>query len=326
MKRWKLLLLVGCLVAAGQAQADDVRSTYDDIFGPEEKKVLATRGPSDDAAFAAKLVESAKLVTDTPQLQIFLCDKAYEFGIKTPAGYAAATDATKFLQQLAPDRKNQVAQRLLNIHELQYARGRGDKRREAGKALLAHLVIVAENKMAEDKAGEAVKLYRKALVIASSVKSPDKKEIADKSKVAADHHQGDLEIARLEETLKETPDDRTTAKRLLKIHLVEKGDQKRAAALLKDIGPDEALHKYVPLAADDPAGIPVEVCLQLARWHASLAKRHRQDKDARTGRPMLRALSRRVQQGRRLSCQGGRRVGENRETARRAGRRAFAPA
>ena len=271
MKRWKLFLLLGCLVAGVTARADGIQVTYDEIFGEQEEKVLATRGPSDDAAFAAKLLEAARTVTDTPKFQLFLCDKAYEFGIKAPVGYVAAAEATKFMQQLAPDRKDQAAQRLLKICELQYSRGRGGEKREAGKAFLAHLVVAAEGKMAEDKAGEAIKLYRKALLIASFVKSPDKEEIAAKSKVAADHHKANLEIARLEKTLKETPDDRTAAKRLLKLHLVEKGNQKKAAALLKSVGPDEALHKYVPLATEDPAGIPVEVCLELARWHAGLA-------------------------------------------------------
>lgn len=271
MKCRKLLLLLVCLAAPGQAPADDIQSTYDEVFGLDEKKVLATRSPNDDAAFAARLVESARTVTDVPPFQVFLCDKAYEFGIKTPAGYAAATEAMKLLARLAPDKKDQAQQKLLDLYQLQYKRSRGSGKIKVGKVLLAHLVVVAEAKMAEDKAGEALKLYRKALHIASFVKSPDREEIVGKSKAAADHHQADLEIARLEKVLKETPDDRTTAKRLLRLHLVEKGDQKRAAALLKRVGPDEALHKYVPLAVENPAGIPVEVCLELARWHAGLA-------------------------------------------------------
>ncbi|HUT01657.1 MAG TPA: hypothetical protein VM031_04330 [Phycisphaerae bacterium] len=275
MKRNVTVVLVGIvvLVSAAPALAEDVQQTYDSLFGAEAKKVIATFGKADDAAFAKKLLDGAAGVSDSPKLQVLLYEKAYEFGVKHKDGYATAVEAMKRLAAAAPDRKADCDGKLLEVYERQYRSSGRAERTTTGSVLAEHLLSLADAELAGGKTAEAVKHYRRAYFVAKQVRSPQAKAISARIKLALARERVERDLARLEKALKEDPENQATARKLLMLHLVERDDPNKAAGLLPSIGSDEVLRTYVPLLGRDWKQLPETAYLELGAWYASLADR-----------------------------------------------------
>ncbi len=119
------------------------RGSDQSLFGEEEKAAAKTVKAS--AEFAAKLLTAAKSAGAQKDLQSLLCEKAYEFGMKAPAGYPAATDAMTLLLEAGGDGKAAAQDKLLKVTELRYARSVKDERKQLGQDLLDLLVACGDS-------------------------------------------------------------------------------------------------------------------------------------------------------------------------------------
>src|SRR4051812_7390488 len=81
------VLSVGASGAAAAAKANP-EDAFAALFGAEEKRVAATSATRDDAQFAASLLAKTPALIDDPALTWIVCQKAYEYGIKDPDGFA----------------------------------------------------------------------------------------------------------------------------------------------------------------------------------------------------------------------------------------------
>ena len=85
-------LAVLCLASRAMADAE---ADYKALFGEEDQRVVTSKDTKAAADFAFKLLKTAKVNNDKKDLQILLCEKAYDFGMKDPSGYQTAIDAMK---------------------------------------------------------------------------------------------------------------------------------------------------------------------------------------------------------------------------------------
>lgn len=264
------ILVVGFFVVRAGA---DAASDFEALFGAEARKVAATRIKSDDVALAAKLLAAAAGAPDSPKFQILLYEKACEFGRKSKDGYAHAIAAVRRLAAADPKRQDECDQKLLSVHDLQYRTARGKERIKAGGALSGYLQSFAEARIAAGKTAEALTAYRRALVVAKSIRSKDAKTITGKINATVALQHTDRKAASLRKALKDKPDDKRTAKQLLMLLLVEKNDPKAAGELLESAEADETTRTFIPLATKTWDELPEDTYIDLGAWYQQLARR-----------------------------------------------------
>ena len=247
----------------------DAKSDYEMLFGDEAKKVSATKSTADDAAFAKKLLDAAKALTDSPKTQVFLYEKVVQFGGKDATGAPHALEAIDILIKSQPAQKAKWEEAKLNVVEKQYQMSPGLTRKEAAKAYLDLLIETAEAKAAAGKANEAVELYRKGVPVATYARYK-LSEIRDRMRdlVAAVGAQAECE--KLIKKLAANPKDTKAREKLILIYVLERDDPAKAASLLAD-GVDEKLPECVPLAAKRPADLTEAACMKLGDWYKQLA-------------------------------------------------------
>ena len=265
------LLVLGAGVLLADAQGE-----YQALFGAEDQKVAATRQTADDAAFAGKLVASAKSLGDSPKLQQLLWRKAFAFGSRSAAGHTSALAALdRLIDADETDRADWQAKRLDILQKL-YTRSRGPRRKELGTTYLDALLAAAETHADEDKAQEAADLYRQASVVAKYIQSPRTSEILARRKKCSDRaallRRLRTRIRLLRGQIDKDPKAVAAREQLVLCYLLEADRPAAAAAVLADELP-ETYRTYVPLAAKPLKDLPETTCLELAGWYASLASK-----------------------------------------------------
>jgi len=176
------------LMLAGSALAD-AKKDFQELFGREAKKVASSPGTADDAAFAAKLLETAESLSEAFALRAMLYEKAFEFGVRNPAGHAKALEAIELLETAVPAKRSDPAWlgRKLKFLKLQYALRKPKARRALAGPYMDTLIAVGDAEFADRKATQAARSYRLALRIAMDLKSSRTKEVITKLKRAAPH-------------------------------------------------------------------------------------------------------------------------------------------
>ncbi len=257
-----LMLLAGRLLA-------DAKSDYEMLFGEEAKKVLATKSTADDAAFAKRLLDAAKAMTDAPKTQVFIYEKVVQFGGKDATGATHALEAIDILIEAQPDQKAKWREVKLKVAEKQFQASRGLTRREAAKAYLDVLIEIAAAKTAAGDAKEAMELYRKGVPVAAYAEHK-LSEIRERLRVLVGAVEGEAKREELIKKLADDPKDTKTREKLILFYVMEMDDPAKAASLLAE-GVNEKMRKCVPLAAKKPGELGETACLALGDWYKQLA-------------------------------------------------------
>jgi len=274
MLHWRVLSWVTPLVLSvgPAAGAEDPAQSYRVLFGAEEARVSKTRSTKDDAEFAAKLLRAVGEVSDAPKLQVLLCEKAYAFGLKHRAGHTTAIEAMESLAKITTGREVEIRNKALAAHELRYRHARGAERALAGEGLLGVLVAMAAEEIHAGKPSEAVVTYRRALSLATSLRSLRRKDVLAAYQDALACQKARKQMARLARSVADNPKNRLVAGKLLMLYLVEADDPNKASGLLDAAEADERLRTYVPLAAGSIDNMVAATCSELGHWYRSLAK------------------------------------------------------
>jgi len=118
--RSSLTVLLALALTGGLALADDATDLYEKLFGAEAKKVAASTTKADDVALAAKLLKTAKMRPDLPDLQIVLYEKAFQFGTSATDGCDTALEALVLLRKALDARQaDALLQKRVSTHNLQ---------------------------------------------------------------------------------------------------------------------------------------------------------------------------------------------------------------
>jgi len=265
------LIAVGIAVLCLSSWAmGDAAGDYETLFGQAEKTAAMKVRVSPE--FAARLLKAAKMANEQKDLQAILCEKAYEFGIKTSAGYTTAADAMKLLIETTSDKKIEAQEKLLTVHQLRYKRSARDEREKLGLEMMELLVVLGDDKAEAKQLAEAEVLYRQALRLATTHKSSKATEIVSKIEQVVDTQKAEQRIAALKARLNSNPKGLAARRALITAYLGELDDPGEAVKLLTpDL--DEGLRTYVPLAAKNVNELEEDACIQLAEWLVSVAER-----------------------------------------------------
>jgi len=241
------------------------------VRGDETGKVISSliRDAKSDAEAAGKLVFAAKLLKDAPAMQVALCEKAYDLGIKKVAGFESVAAALDLLDRLAPQRAEDWQQKRLTFYRRRYALIRKDKRKHS-EALVKMLLRTAERHAAGNEWGEASRLYRQALPVANTLLLGNRGEILERLRVAGACHAVWLRAKRFKTDLARNPNNAEARDKLIKLCLIDL-DQPGEAAKYVNEDCDETLRAYLPLAARPVEELKEVACLDLGVWYKSLA-------------------------------------------------------
>ena len=273
MARLRLpLVLIGLVFAAPAlaAPADEAVEAFNSLYGEEVKRVLASRDPSDDTLLAAKLFEAAKTVSQQPELMALLCEKAVELGRTTPTGRATAVQAMELLAAEVPERKAACLEKIVSIRQIDYDTSRPEAKAQPGEALVAALLALADAKAEAGDAAGALEPCRKALAIATIIKSEARATLQGQLDHLTARIKIDQKIAGLRARLETAPTDAAVRTELVRAILVDL-DNPAEAAKLVDATLDAAWQKYVPAAARGSEETPELACQELGDWYRGLA-------------------------------------------------------
>jgi formylglycine-generating enzyme required for sulfatase activity len=260
-----LILASSLPVLAGEAQ-----DAFNQVYGDDLKRVLATPAAADDIALAKKLLDDAQKVEKQAEFLALLCEKAYELAAKDASGHATAAAAMELLAAEVPEKKAEALQKTAGLYQKQYVAARGDARAKAGESLIQALSQVADAQAQANDSDAAAITLRQALTVATAVKSDSKAAIQAQLEGLAPREKLEKQIEALKAKLAAEPDDTTSRKELVRLLLIEQ-DNPTEAAKFVDQSLDEATRKYVPAAAKPVEDAPQLACTELGDWYKGLA-------------------------------------------------------
>ena len=285
MARPRHLLRLVCLflgVLTWPVCAEDgekVAETFNALYGADLARVRGTGDARDDAALAARLLETATKATDQPAFLALVCETAANLGLAHPDGYAAAAQAMELLAGSVPEQAAACRERTLGIRQKQFDTSRGDARPPAAETLIDALVTAADAKIQAAAPAEAATLLVRARNVARAVSSPRLADLESRAKTLTQRMATDHRISDLKALLEKSPGNVAAREELVRLYLVDLDDPAEAAKHLKG-AKDEALLKYVPAAAKGADAAPEFACLELGEWYRGLAAKASKDAKA----------------------------------------------
>ena len=268
----RVLAAAGLLVGGAFAQTRDPQALYEDLFGQEARQVAASRDLKDDAEFAAKLLSASEKVTGETAFKAILFEKAYEFGLRAPPGYATAVAAVEQLKKLSADREDDCNEKLLAVYQLQFKAAKtDDEKAKAGELLMDLLLGMAEDRVRAGDSGKTNGYIRQVQAVASGFKSQQKDFLLARLKTITVHLGYAQQAEQLKARLQADPADKATAEKLFKVFLVEL-DNPVEASKYADALEDEATKRLVLVAAMKMEKLPEAACLALGQWYKDLAE------------------------------------------------------
>ena len=254
------VLLCVALSPGPPAAADDA----DDIAAE------IVRQTPNRAEAAKKILDKARTLTDSPSVQIRLCEKAYEQGMVAPGGYPTAIAALNLLDRVAPTRIDTWREKRIEVYRLQYYRSTRNTKDANGRIYVKLLLAHAKAAGKTDNWRDATNYYRQAYQVAGTIKLPEKTEIYEESRIAATYEAVHKRINVLRTALGKDPGDPFSRKQLVVAHLIDLDRPKEALKFLND-KVDPALHRNVTLAAKKVSELADADFLALTIWYRSLA-------------------------------------------------------
>lgn len=254
-----MLLLGACLCAPGRA--DDVA---DLISGTVSQA-------KDDADAAARLIAAGKPFDGAPKIQAAVFQKAYEYGIRKPAGYAHASEALGLLDRITPGNDPWHARRIA-LYELRYKQRCPRQEKAARGQVLADLLLSTGDKRAETgQWNEASALYRRAGLVAGYCRLGNLDDIRAKQAKAV-RYTGLLKRADgLKARLAADARDAKARDELIDLYVIHLDAPAEAAAFVDD-SCDETVRICVSLAVRPIGKLQAPACLTLGQWYRQLAR------------------------------------------------------
>ena len=257
-----LALWAVVLSATPVAVADDVDDIINDIIRQTRSRTEAGK----------KLMAAVDSLTDAPQIQTRLCEKAYEYGMMTQAGYPTALAALVKLEEIAPEKIETWRDKGLAVYNQQYYRGDRKSKFANGQAFINALQTRAgQCEKAEDWPA-AAKHYRQAYGVARTLDLPNKKALFDRTLAAEHVLRTHARIAGLKRLLAKNPADASTRRQLVTMYLVDM-DMPLEAAKYVGQGLDPVLARNVSLAAKDASELTDDDFAALGQWYKTLSGR-----------------------------------------------------
>jgi len=250
---------------AAAAHAATAEEQFESVYGKEYRAAAGSRETSDDVALAGQLLAAARTADDSG-LKALLCEKAYGVALKDASGWPTAVAAMDLLAATVPARKAECVGKVVTIRQNAFDTAKGAAWNEAGDALAAALMALAETKIeAEDVAGARGCCVR-AKEAAEKVRSARLGDVEAMAALVEVH----ARLLPLKGAIKMNPANRDARAKLMKIYLIELDDPESAAKFVER-DRDDNLDKFILVAAMNVSNVPERGCIQLGDWYCGLA-------------------------------------------------------
>lgn len=245
----------------------DATKIFNELFGEAMRTALATRDATDDIELANKLIETAPLTKDQPELAVLMCEKAYTLGSKTPDGYPTAIKALETLIELDKTQAESANKRILQLYQRAYITARGDDKREAGNKLLEAYLAQAKQLEQDKQYDEASSTYGRAYGIANALQDPRKDSIRQSMSNLIAVSRTEKKIEQLKERIRTNPEDLKPKEDLFQIYMVEQDSPETARkfSFLFEKIPNAT--ERIKLITSPIEELTADQSLELATWY-----------------------------------------------------------
>ena len=268
-----LLVILSGAVRAAEADktaAEKADEVFESLYGADVRRVKATRDPKDDMELAGRLLDAARQAESQGEFMALLCEKACGLAGAFPEGAATALAAMELLSAKVPEKAAACAERIVDVRQRQFDLSRGEERLKDGEALIDALLAACDAKAGAGVYGDATALCRRAVLVATAVRSQKRAEIDSRIKAMADAAKVAREVEELKGQLAKDPQNAATRERLVRLCLVDRDNPAEAAQYVEGVA-DESLCKYVRAAAKGVETAPELACMELGEWYRRLA-------------------------------------------------------
>ena len=259
-------------VPAAAMQIDRAgRQQFEEKYGPQFRKVMASRPTEDDVAMAGELLAVARLTRDNNPLVVEMCENAFVLGMRDAAGHDSAIDAMELLAVVMPDKAAAARDKVVAFLRRILATAKGEERSPIAQRLITLFARQADALAAASDFGGAAKLYGQAIKLAEDEKITDIAPLKAKFDVTSSREKLELRLEAANVKLASDPTSAAVNAELLQIYLVDLDNPTQASRYLAH-GGNETAKKLLPLAA---AGITETLtaaqCMEIGEWYELLS-------------------------------------------------------
>lgn len=274
MFRW--MLTVAGLVVVGFSSpvlADDAEALYEQLFGDLDRRAAGTPETSDDAQLAEQVFKAAENLKDSPDHRAFkalLYAKAFAFGMKDAASRDFADQAINKLLRYDKDRRGEWLRQQVEGYYQLYRRCPSADRPEVGDAAMNVAISAGDRLMNAENFKDATEMYKRALTIATQLRSPRRTEVDALVRAAG---QRSLQKRRLDSLLRrfgDKPDDKLVAGQIVEMYVVDFDQPEKALKYAEAAGDDAAVTAITTVRASG-SKLTAEAALQAAEWFEAKA-------------------------------------------------------
>jgi len=219
---------------------------------------------------AQKVLEMAVLLSDAPQVQARLAEKAYEFGMASPLGYKTALGALDLLEKVVPQKASTWRENRMEVYHQQYLRGLRSERLVNARKYVDALVELAGQCAKKTQWPTAAEYYRQAYNVARAVGLPDKEAISMSLRSADAWAAVESRVSALKETIRKNPADLASRNRLIDTYLIDLDRPSEAAKYVNE-SVDESMRTHLALAVKDAAELADVDFVTLGTWYRTLS-------------------------------------------------------
>jgi hypothetical protein len=256
--------------AADSESQQKAQDAFDSIYGADVKRVRATKDTADDAALAAKILESARAVEAQPEFLAILCTNACELAAADPKGAEAAQAACDLAIEKALAAAGACQDAIVTMRRRQYDAARGDAKAQACDVFIEALAAAADTRLrGGDTEGAHIRIL-KAATLARQTKSQKADTVEAQLRAVTARQKSAAEAERLKKQVEADPANAKARDQLVRLLVVDL-DSPAEAAKYVDESSDATLRKFVPAAAKAVADAPEMACLALTDWYMQLA-------------------------------------------------------
>ncbi len=251
--------------------ADAVRA-FNDAFGKELRKVVATPDVADDLALAGQFVKGASSPGESGDMVMLLCDSAHGLASRSADGDELALEALQILARRVPARVEDCRGRAIKLLERRTQTGKPEQKQAAAERLFDLLIAAADDAIAARDWENANQYTSKAQRTAATLKWPEMIEQAEwRSDQMKMRRIADSRVKTLSAKLAENPWDGKSIDELVRVLLVELDDVREAQKYINRSGSDAA-NRLLPLLTESPDVLGAEQHRQIGQWYVDMAE------------------------------------------------------
>lgn len=261
---------VVCILGSASRADEDPSQVFNKLYQSRLQSATQSPSPYDDIELAKSMLDDARASTSVVGLLGLMCDQIYELSSHHPTGYDTAIEAMRLLAEHDPQHRIECIERTVNIQQRQYKLARGEQKDAAANALIDSLMLQVQVFQENDDPEQAILQMRRALSIASSVRSPRHDQIRAAYTQALSRKRLYDQAAQLKDQLKSNPDQQSIADELLRLYLVEM-DSPAEARKYSFLTKDKDLLDNISLANRPEADLGEAELITLGDWYRELS-------------------------------------------------------